>query len=155
MNVEEMVELHQTMIEFLCQHNVEQLNWCVSSTQYQKDKFRIVQLRCYDGGDRELGNYRSSLRLNFRTNQHHFQDHTDNVQMVLNQSRSWAYDTNRDVQKLTMIDLIPRVQNHQKNNTPCCCNLDLLGTEIPKMYRYMDRRLNMARKLSYDCCPGY
>jgi len=154
-NLEEMVERQQKMIEFLFQHNTELLERRGSSTSDAKDKFKMAQPKRYCGGARELETYLGSLRSNFRTHKHLFHDDTDKVQYALDHLGSWAYHTDRDMQKTTMIDPITWGQDLQKNNSPCLNNLDLFVAEIQKMYGDKDRRLNVARKSFYDFPQGY
>jgi hypothetical protein len=154
-NQEKMVERQQKMIEFLFQQNTELLERRGSSTSNAKDKFKMAQPKRYCGGARELETYLGSLRWNFRTHQHLFHDDTDKVQYALDHLGSWAYHTDRDMQKTTMIDPITCGQDLQKNNSPCLNNLDLFVAEIQKMYGDKDRRLNLARKSFGNFPQGY
>jgi len=154
-NLEEMVERQQKMIDFLFQHNTELLERRRSSTSDSKDKFKMAQPKRYCGGARELETYLGSLRSNFRTHKHLFHDDTDKVQYALDHLGSWAYHSDRDMQKTTMIDPITWGQDLQKNNSTCLHDFDLFVGEIQKMYGDKDRRLNVARKSFYDFPQGY
>jgi hypothetical protein len=154
-NLEEMVERQQKMIEFLFQHNTDLQERRGSSTSDTKDKLQITQPTRDCGGVRELETYLGSLLSNFRTHKHLFHDDTDKVQYALDHLGSWAYHTDRDMQKTTMIDPIIWGQDLKKNNLPCLNNLDLFVAEIHKMYGDMDRRLNMAWKLFNDFPQSY
>jgi len=154
-NLEEMLELQQKMIDFLLQHNTELLERHRSSTSDSKDKFRMANPKHYCGGARERETYLGSLRSNFRTQKHLFHDDTDKVQYALDHIGSWAYHSDRDMQKTTMIDPITWGQDVQRNNSTCLHDFDLLVGEILKMYGDKDRRLNVARKSFYDFPQGY
>jgi len=154
-NLEEMVERQQKMIKFLFEHNTKLLEPRRSSTSHVTDKFKMAQPKRYCGGDRELETYLGSLRSNFQTHKHLFHDDMDKVQYALDHLGSWAYHTDRDMQKMTMFDPITWGQDLQKNDSPCLNNLDLFVAEIQKMYRDKDRRLNVARKSFYHFPQGY
>jgi len=145
-NLEEMVERQQKMIEFLFQHNTELLERRGSLTPDANNIFKMAQPKRYCGGARELETYLVSLQLNFRTHKHLFHDDTDKVQSALDHLGSWAYHTDCEMQKTTMIDPITWSQDLQKNNSPCLNNLDLFVAEIQKMYGDKDQRLNVASK---------
>jgi len=77
------------------------------------------------------------------------------VQYALDHLGRWAYHTDRNIQKTTMIDPITWGQGLQKFNSPCLNNLDVFIVEIQKMYSDKDQRLNAARKSFYDILQGY
>jgi len=110
----------------------------------------MAQPKRYCSGAGQLETYLGSLRSNFRTHKHLFHDDTDKVQYALDHRGSWAFHTDRDMQRTTMIDPITWGQDLKKNNSPCLNHLDLFVAEIQKMYGYKDRRLNVARKSFYD-----
>jgi len=86
---------------------------------------------------------------------HLFHDNTDKVQYALYHHPSWAYHTNREMQKTTMINPITWGQDLQKNNAPCLNNLDLFIAEIQMMYGDKDRRPNVATRSVYESPQGY
>jgi len=115
----------------------------------------MAQAKLYCGGGRELETYLGTLRLNFWTHKLLFYHDMDKVQYALDHLGSWAYHTDPDMQKTTMIDPITWGQDLQKNNSPCLNNLDCFVAEIQKMYSNKDRRLIRARKSFDDFPQGY
>jgi len=134
------------MIEFLFQHDTELQEQCGSLPSDAKDKFKMAQPKRYCCAARELETYLGLLRLNFRTYKHRFQDDTDKVLDAVDHLTSWANHTDRDMQKMTMIDPITWFQDLQKINSPRVNNLGTIVAEIKKMYGNKDWRLNRARK---------
>jgi len=96
-----------------------------------------------------------SLRSNFRTHKHLYHGDTDKIQYAVDHLGSWAYHTDRDMEKTTMIDPIPWGQDVQKNNSPCLNNLNIFVAEIQKLYGDNVQRLIVARKSFYDFPQGY
>jgi len=143
------------MIDFLFQQNTELLERRRSSPSYLKNKFKMAQSKRYCGGAQDLETYLGSLWSNFQTHKHLLDDNTDKVQYSLDHLGSWAYHTNRDMQKTTMINPITKGQVLQKNNSTCLHNFDHFIGEIQKMYSDKDHILNLARKSYYDFAKGY
>lgn len=133
-NLEKMVERIQKIINFLSQHNTEQLEPGRLSTSDSKTTFKMAQLKRHCRGGHELTTYPSLLRLNFQTHKHLFHDDTDRVQYALNHPGRWAFHADCDMQKTTTIDPITWGENLQKNNSTCLQDHDLLVGEIQNMY---------------------
>jgi len=144
-NMEEMVKRQQKMIDFLLRHNTGLLERRRSSTSDSKKKFKMAPPKGYCGGARGLETKLGSLQSNFRTHNLLIHDDTDKVQYALDHLGSWAYHSDRDMQKTTMIDPMTWGHDLQKNNSTCLQDLDLFFGEIQKMYGDKDRRLNVAR----------
>jgi len=111
----------------------------------------MAQLQCYCGDAKEQETCHGSLRVNFRTHKHIFHDNTDQVQYLLDHLGSWAYQTDSDMQKTTMIDPITCCQDLQMNKSTCLDDFDLFVWEIQMMYGDQNGRLNAVRKSSYNC----
>jgi len=154
-NLEEIVEQQQKIINFLFQHNTKLLERCRSSTSDLKDKFKMAQPKRYSGGARKLETSLCSLRSNFRTNRHLFHDDTDKFQYALDHHGRRADHSDRDMQKMTVIDSVTWGQDLQNNNSTCLNDFDLFIGEIQKMYGDNDRRLNVARKSFCDFREAY
>jgi len=115
----------------------------------------MAQLKPDCRGAGEVTMYLSSLGSNFRTHKYIFRDDTCMVQYAPDHIGSWAYHTDCDMHKTSMIDPNTWGQDLEKNNSPCLHNLDLFVGEIPKMYSNKDRRLNVARKIYNNLPQGY
>jgi len=85
----------------------------------------MAQPNRYRRDAQELEIYVGSLWSNFRTYKPLFHDETDKVQYALDHLGSWAYHTDRDMQKTTMIDPIIWGQDLQMNNSTCLHDFDL------------------------------
>jgi len=77
------------------------------------------------------------------------------VQYVLDHLGNWAYHTDRNIQKTTMINPITWGQEVHKNSSSCLPNFDLFVGEIQMMPSDQDQRCNVARKSYSDFPQGY
>lgn len=115
----------------------------------------MVQPEHFCGGARELETDLGSLRSNLCTHKYVLNNDTDKVRNAPDHHRSWDYLTDRDMQKMTMIDLTTSSQDLQKKNSPCLHDFHCCVGEIYKMYGDRDGRLNMDRKSYYNMLQRY
>jgi hypothetical protein len=77
------------------------------------------------------------------------------IQYSLDHLGMWAYHSDWDMRKTTMLDPITCGEDWQKNNSTCLYEFELFVWEMQKMYSDQDRRLHMATKSFHDWPQGY
>jgi len=151
-DLEVMAERQQKLNSFLLPHNTELLEQQGPLLSDLQHKIQMAQPKRYCGNAWEWEVYIRSLRSTFHTPQYLFHDNTDKVQYAIDHNGSWAYHTNCDMQKTTMIGTITSGQDQQQSNTLCLHNFDcLLETYRRCMVIRTGDRMGLGNYITTSC----
>jgi hypothetical protein len=108
-------------------------------------KFKMVDPPKFCGGAKDLDNFLSHLRQNFRTHEGQFPGgDEDKVTYALSFMGKWSEHAEPDQRKVKMMDPAHWARELRVSQHPCLKDFDLFEKEVQKVYGDKDRTTNAA-----------